>query len=128
METAIINETINMADKFIPTDLSERMAHRMSDAERAATIGPEAAKVIRELMRVPGITPASSRDLKDSVNVFKLKDGTIVSRYKNPVGCEHVFLSNEKKECVFGGWVGWIHNKGLVNAINRLADLYGTYD
>ena len=123
----LTNETIKIANKFIPNDLAERMANRMSDAERASTIGPEAAKVIGELMNVPGITPASSRDLKDSVNLFKLKDGTIVSRYVNPVGCEHVFLSNEKRECVFGGWVGWIHNKGLKSALERLRNLYAVY-
>jgi hypothetical protein len=105
-----VKESINEMGKFIPNDLSERMAKRMEDGERALMFGSEAAKVMRELRKVPGITPASSRDLKDSVNLFKLKDGTIVSRYVNPVGCEHIFLSNGNGECIFGG-MGWLDSQ-----------------
>lgn len=97
--TKLVNETIGIAGKFIPKDLSERMANRMEDAERASSITPEAAKVIRYLMEVPDITPASSRDLKDS-----------------------------RKECIFGGWVGWIHNKGLREATKKIGDLFATYE
>ncbi|MDR0623123.1 MAG: hypothetical protein LBG10_01680 [Treponema sp.] len=104
------------------------MAKRMEDGIRASTFGPEAAKVMRKLGKVPGITPASSRDLKDSVNLFKLKDGTVVSRYVNPVDCEHIFLSNENGKCIFAGWVGWIHNKGLREMTDVIGEKYGVYD
>ena len=100
----------------------------MNDAERASTIGTDAAKVIRELMKVRGITPASSRDLKDYVNLFKLKDGTVVSKYINFFRAEHIFLSNEKGEFIFGGYVGPLHNAGLINAVERIGNQYGVYD
>jgi hypothetical protein len=118
-------EILEMASEFIPKDIDEKISRRMDDAERAKVIGPEAAKVMAILRKVPGITPASSRDLKDSTNLYKLKDGTIVSRYVNPVGCEHVFLSNNNGECVFGGWVGWVHNEGLKKTVDEIGDKYG---
>ncbi|MDR3343746.1 MAG: hypothetical protein LBT14_13405 [Treponema sp.] len=108
--------------KFIPLDLKERMATKTG----ALPFGPEAVKVMHELREVIGITPANSRDFKDAAKLFKLKDGTVVSRYVNPVGCEHVFLSNENDECIFGGWVGWIHNKGLRKIIENISEKYGT--
>jgi hypothetical protein len=118
------NEIIKLAGKFIPDDIGKRMADRMSATERATVIGPDAAKVIWELMKVPGIKPASSRDLKDSVNLLNLNDGTVISWYVNPVGCEHIFLSNVKKECIFGGWVGWIHKKELKDTVEKLGKIY----
>ena len=124
----MVDKAFDLVDKFIPQDLNDRMAKRMSDAERARTFGPEAAKVMLKLRKVPGMTPASSRDLKDSTNLFKLKDGTIVSRYVNPVGCEHVFLSNGNGECIFGGWVGWIHNAGLRQAVDEIGNEFAAYD
>jgi hypothetical protein len=102
----------------------DQMIERMADTKRATTIGEEATKVIEELSQVPGITQASSRDLKDSLNLFKLRDGTIVSRYTNPAKFEHVFLSNAQGEFIYGGYVGWIHNAGLLQKIEEIRQTY----
>ncbi|MDR2494874.1 MAG: hypothetical protein LBD24_06605 [Spirochaetaceae bacterium] len=104
--------------------ITGHMVNRMADAPRSNTVGNEASEAIRELERVPGITPASSRDLKASNNLFSLRDGTVVSRYKNPIGFEHIFLSNERGECIYGGYVGWIHNDGLLDAVDRIRQKY----
>ena len=104
--------------------ITDQMINRMADAPRANNVGNEATEAIRALDQVPGITQASSRDLKASNILFKLRDGTVVSRYKNPIGFEHIFLSNEQGECVYGGYVGWIHNDGLLRTVEEIRQKY----
>jgi hypothetical protein len=120
----MIPDILSTASKFIPSNIAEIIADAMCEEERASIIPPVAAEVIRELLNVPGITPASSRDLKRSQNIFQLSDGTVTSVFINPVGCQHVFLSNKKRECIFGGFTGWVHNNGLKNKIQELKEKY----
>jgi hypothetical protein len=124
MDMSFISAILEKAWDFIPPDINNKIDIRMSDGERATFFGEYALEAMKELNNVPGITPASSRDLKDSSNIGKLKDGTIVSRYVNPAGCEHIFLSNEHGQCIFGGWVGWIHNEGLRNKAFEICEKY----
>jgi len=127
----IINKTFNtvsdIAKKFIPDDIADRIANRMSDAEKSYNFSADTTKIINELSLVKGITPASSRDLKDSVPVFKLKDGTVISRYQNPARFEHVFISDKDGRFIYGGYVGWIHNKGLLEKLKELSEKYGYF-
>jgi len=120
----MIADILSTANKFIPSNIAEIISDAMCEEERAAIIPPIAAEVIRDLLNVPGITPASSRDLKRSQNIFQLSDGTVVSVFVNPVGCQHVFLSNDKRECIFGGFTGWVHNNGLTSKIQELKEKY----
>ena len=101
-----IDTVSELAQKFIPSDISEKIGNRMADGEKTYVFSSDAAKIINELSRVKGMTPASSRDLKDSVPIFKLKDGTVVSRYQNPARFEHVFISDKDGKFIFGGYVG----------------------
>lgn len=123
----MLADLLSIANKFIPDNIAETISNEISEDVRAANIPSDALEVISELISVPGITPASSRDLKRSQNIFKLADGTIVSIFVNPVGCHHIFLSNEKRECIFGGFTGWIHNKGLKSKIEELKEKYADY-
>ena len=69
---------------------------------------------------VPGMTAASKRDFSKSLSIMTLKDGTIVKTYKNPVGVDHIFLADSEENIIYGGFVGWIHCKGLQNAIAKI--------
>ncbi len=69
---------------------------------------------------VPGMTAASKRDFSKSLSLMTLKDGTIVKTYKNPVGVDHIFLADSEENIIYGGFVGWIHCKGLQNAITKI--------
>jgi hypothetical protein len=122
-----IDTVSELAQKFIPSDISEKIGNRMEDGEKTYVFSSDAAKIINELSRVKGMTPASSRDLKDSVPIFKLKDGTVVSRYQNPARFEHVFISDKDGKFIFGGYVGWVHNAGLLNKLQELSEKYGYY-
>ena len=111
------------SEKLI-NNVGGKVISRLEDAVRSESVGNEAAKVIAELEQVPGITPASSRDLKASTNLFTLRDGTVVSRFVNPVGVHHVFLSSTTGKFIYGGFVGWIHTKGLKQKLDDIREKY----
>lgn len=116
----------DIAKRFIPPDLAEKLSDRFSDAEKSKILSSDAAKIINELCTVEGITPAASRYLKVSSILFTTNDRTIVSRWKNPAGCEHVFVSDKDGMFLFGGFVGWIHNKGLLSKEDDLRKKYSS--
>ena len=120
-----IDKVINVAKIFIPNDISEKIGERMADEKRKYDFSDEVAAVIKEISTVPGITPASSRDMKDATPIFKLKDGSVVSRYVNPARFEHIFISDRNGNFIYGGYVGWIHNDGLLQKEKELAEKYG---
>ncbi|MDF5706421.1 MAG: hypothetical protein PUP90_01765 [Nostoc sp. S4] len=49
---------------------------------------------------------------------MRLRDGTVVRTWKNPVGVDHVFLSDRNHKMIYGGFVGWIHSQGLNQALD----------
>ena len=65
------------------------------------------------------MTLAHSRDFKRAPPLFTLKDETVVKHFINPAQVKHIFLSHNDK-MIFGGYVGWIHNKNLDNTIKNI--------
>ena len=120
----VLEELCDLAKRFIPSDLAEKLSERMSDAEKATCLSADAAKIINELCTVEGITPAASRDMKASSIVFTTTDGTVVSRWKNLAGCEHAFVSDKEGKFLFGGFTGWVHNEGLLSKEDDLRKQY----
>jgi hypothetical protein len=75
---------------------------------------------IARLEAVPGITVADFCDFDKSRPFARLQDGTVVKLWTNPIGVEHVFLADYNNQVIYGGFVGWIHTKGLQQAIARI--------
>lgn len=69
---------------------------------------------------VTGMTAAPRNDFSKSIPIMTLKDGAVVRTWKNLVGYDHVFLSDSKGNIIYGGFVGWIHCKGLQAAIAQI--------
>ncbi len=92
-----------------------------SEAEIASSISPLAAQVVKTLLNVPGMTIAHSRDFKKARPLFKLKDETTVRLFINPVGVKHIFLADSENKMIFGGYVGWIHNKGFDETLEEIS-------
>ncbi len=63
--------------------------------------------------QVPGMTPANRADFQHSEPYLKFQNGVQVHTWKNAMGVDHVFICNEDRLCVYGGYVGWIHSSGL---------------
>jgi len=69
---------------------------------------------------VTGMTAAPRSDFSKSIPIMTLKDGAVVRTWKNLVGYDHVFLSDSEGNIIYGGFVGWIHCKGLQDAIAQI--------
>ncbi|NTU81078.1 MAG: alpha/beta hydrolase [Chloroflexales bacterium] len=72
------------------------------------------------LQHVPGMTTAHLRDFPRARVALELADGTTLRLWKNPFAVDHVFVADARGQCVFGGFVGWIHAKGLVETIQSI--------
>lgn len=88
----------------------------------ASDITPEAERITRKLLDVPGMTLTNTYDFKKSMPILKLKEGTVLKFYKNPFGVKHVFLANRLGEVIFAGFVGWIHSYGLDKSIKQICE------
>ncbi|WP_292745935.1 hypothetical protein [Nostoc sp. NMS4] len=91
-----------------------------TEAEIATSISQIAQKVVEILVNVPGMTQAHSRDFRRATPIFTLKDGTVIKIFINPAHVKHIFLADSNNKMLFGGYVGWIHTKGLNQAIEKI--------
>ncbi|NES64738.1 MAG: hypothetical protein F6K24_05485 [Okeania sp. SIO2D1] len=95
-----------------------------TEAEAAYHISETTQKVVEILIGTPGMTQAHSRDFRRATPLFTLKDGTTVKLYINPVQVKHIFLGDCTNKMIFGGYVGWIHNENLDEAIDNIKRSY----
>ena len=77
-------------------------------------------ETISQLRSVPGMTDAHPKDFERSQPIATLKDGTVLRIWNNPLGVKHIFLENDRGECEFGGYVGWVHSDGLDQMIESM--------
>lgn len=74
-------------------------------------------RLIKHFKNVPGMTPAHKRDYSRSVIIYKFSDGLTLRTWDNMVGVDHIFIGDHNSECIYSGFVGWIHSDGLKEAI-----------
>ena len=106
-------------------DLKQRLKATVTDGCGCTTVvnqhtTDDTKEVIAILERVPGMTRAHHRDFKSSQPIIRLRDGSTVRTWKNPLGVDHIFIADRNDNMVYGGFVGWIHSEGLNQAINRI--------
>lgn len=77
-------------------------------------------ETITQLRSVSGMTDAHPKGFERSQPIMTLKDGTIVRTWNDLLGVKHIFLENDRGECEFGGYVGWVHRDGLERAIQTV--------
>ncbi len=106
-------------------DMKDRLRATVTDGCGCSNaVRDSATEVTREVIAilnsVPGITPAHHRDFKHSNPIIRLRDGTSVRTWKNPLGVDHVFLADRDDKMIYGGFVGWTDSEGLNQALNRI--------
>jgi pimeloyl-ACP methyl ester carboxylesterase len=69
--------------------------------------------LVQRLRSVPGMTDAHRRDFYRSKLYLRFQDGTTIRTWKNPVQVEHVFVSDSEGQCLYAGFVGWLHAEDL---------------
>ncbi len=80
--------------------------------------------LIQRLQLVIGMTDAHRRDFWRAKVVLTFKDGNTLLRWKNPLQINHIFVANNQGECLYGGFVGLIHAKGLHQSIEEIKKEY----
>jgi pimeloyl-ACP methyl ester carboxylesterase len=69
--------------------------------------------IVERLRALPGMTDAHRRDLRRArVHTF-FRDGHTIRTWKNLVGVQHVFIADGEGQCLFAGFVGWLHAREL---------------
>ena len=86
----------------------------------------EVDRLIQQLQAVPGITDAHQRDFYKATVFLECKNGVTIRVWKNPLGVDHVFVVCPKGQCLYGGFVGWLHSKDLRQVLERIKQDGGT--
>ena len=76
-----------------------------------------AALIINKLRTIPGITDGDWRYFPYAKPYLVLADGITISLWQNSLRIDYVFVSNAMGECLYAGFVGWLH---LVNLFQTL--------
>ncbi|MDS3860105.1 hypothetical protein RIF25_04725 [Thermosynechococcaceae cyanobacterium BACA0444] len=84
-----VSKLAGMASNIYP-----KIHDSVEDWNNPASVSNEISKVSEQVVeflnRVPGMIQAHSRDFKRAMPIFKLRDGSVVKAWKNPVGVNHV--------------------------------------
>ena len=76
--------------------------------------------LMRRLRSVPGMTDAHRRDFYRSKVYLRLDDGIEIRTWKNPLQVEHVFVADSDGQCLYAGFVGWIHAPNLQQTLVKI--------
>ncbi len=71
----------------------------------------------QRLYAVEGMTDGHRRDFHRAQTWLLYPDGTNIRRWKNLFGVDHVFIGDPQGNCVYSGFVGWMHSPGLTRAL-----------
>jgi pimeloyl-ACP methyl ester carboxylesterase len=93
--------------------------------DRTIGVRIEHNEIIQRLRSVPGMTDAHQRDFRNAEIVMHLLDGGTIRTWCNPVEVDHVFVASATGECLYSGFVGWIHAPELYQALEDIRQAYG---
>ncbi len=82
---------------------------------------PDLAQIlIRRLQQVPGMTDGHYRDFRWAKVFLTFENGVTLRLWKDPMGISHVFVACPEGECLYSGFVGWLHLKDLEQELRVL--------
>lgn len=80
--------------------------------------------LIKRLQAVPGMTDGHRRDFSKAQIWQVLGQGLGLYRWKNPLGVDHLFLATATGECLYSGFVGWLHSPELEQTLGQIKQEY----
>jgi Serine aminopeptidase, S33 len=83
--------------------------------------------LIRRLQQIPGMTDAHPNDFPKSKVYLTLDNGLTIRLWKNAIGVDHVFVACPNHQCLYSGFVGWMHAKTLQENLDRLSQEIAAY-
>ncbi|HEY9703042.1 MAG TPA: alpha/beta hydrolase [Allocoleopsis sp.] len=76
--------------------------------------------IIKKIQAVTGITDGHYRDFYRSKIYINLIDGSKIHIWQNPFLLNHVFVSDPQGNCIYSGFVGWLHNQDLQQTLTEI--------
>lgn len=83
-----------------------------------------ATEVIQYIRNIPGMTDSNYNLLERSQKMFDLPQNISIRTTKNFARLDHVFVMNPEQECLYAGYVGWLHALDLKRALAQLKQKY----
>lgn len=83
--------------------------------------------LVDQLRQIPGMTDAHLRDFGRATPWHTFADGTSLRLWRSPMGIHHVFLASAAGDCLYAGYVGWLHSGELwqgLEALRSAAELF----
>ena len=81
-----------------------------------------ATRIIQYLQQVPGMTDAHYRNFERSQLYLTYSEGIQIRTWKSSTGIDYVFVADEAGQCLYGGYVGWLHAGELRKALAVLTN------
>ncbi len=79
--------------------------------------------LIQRLRRIPGMTDAHLRDFGRATPWHTFADGTSIRLWCSPFGIHHVFLASPQGDCLYSGYVGWLHTGEMWHDLETLRSM-----
>ena len=76
-------------------------------------------QLICRLRNIKGMTDTDYRDFERSQTAVRLPEGLTLQTWTNPFGAKHIYLA-QQQQCLYAGYVGLIHLRGLNQAIAQI--------
>jgi pimeloyl-ACP methyl ester carboxylesterase len=78
------------------------------------------AQLIERLQSIPGMTDAHPRDFARSQPYITFANGFTIRLWTSPLHVDHIFVANPEGECLYSGFVGWMHRAALHQALAEI--------
>lgn len=76
--------------------------------------------LIRRLQQLPGMTDGHYRDFRWAKVFLTFENGVTLRLWRDPVGISHVFVACPQGNCLYSGFVGWLHLKELEQELSNI--------
>lgn len=92
-----------------------------ANPERDVSTEPDLLSMLIQVFRaVPGMTDAHRRDCYRAKPYITFKNGITILTWKNSLQVEHIFISNREGQCLYAGFVGWLHAEDLSKTLEDI--------
>ena len=78
-------------------------------------------QLIRSLQAIPGMTDADYKHIAKASTAIELPNKITLRTWKNFLGVHHVFVTDEAENCLYAGYVGWLHVAELSKNLAKIA-------
>lgn len=85
----------------------------------------DAVPVVQRLRLVPGMTDGHWRDFPKAKPHLHLEEGGAVKLWISPFAIHHVFVADPDDQCLYAGFVGWLHIYDLKQALEEIQMEHG---